>query len=46
MPARISRDRPPSSGDTNVYVTSPTEVLDPGYVASVISYRRSLERAS
>jgi hypothetical protein len=46
MPARISRDLPASGGDTtNVYVTSPTEVLDPGYVGTVLSFRRALERA-
>jgi hypothetical protein len=34
-----------TTGDTNIYITSPTEVLDPYHVASVLSYRRSLQDA-
>lgn len=35
-----------SNGDTHVYITNPTEVLDPTYIGAVLSYKRSVDRAS
>jgi hypothetical protein len=47
VPANVSRDSTWQGGDTNnIYITSPTEVADPGHLASVLSFRRSLERAT
>lgn len=47
VPAGIMRDQSWQGGDTNnIYVTNPTEVADPGYIADVLSFRRSLGRAT
>jgi hypothetical protein len=46
LPARVTRDLTQRDGDTIVNVTSPTEVLDPGYVGTVLAFRRSIDRAT
>jgi len=47
VPAQVSRDQSWQGGDTNnIYITNPTEVADPGYIADVLSFRRSLGRAT
>jgi hypothetical protein len=44
-PAGVDRT-PVREGDTNLYLTNPTEVLDPGWVGSVLAFRRSIDRAT
>lgn len=46
VPAGVDRRSPYDGGDTNLYITSPTEVLDPGYVSTVLAFRRSIDRAT
>lgn len=43
--AGVSRDQSWNGDTNNIYITSPTEVADPGYIADVLSFRRSLNRA-
>ena len=45
VPAGVDKT-PYDGGDTNLYITSPTEVLDPGYVSTVLAFRRSIDRAT
>jgi hypothetical protein len=47
MPAQVNHDQSWEGGDTNnIYITSPTEVADPGHIARVLSFHRSLNRAT
>lgn len=46
VPAQVSRDGWQGGDTNNIYITSPTEVADPGYIADVLSFRRSLNRAT
>lgn len=45
VPAGVSRNQSWEGDTNNIYITNPTETADPGYIAEVMSFHRSLKRA-